>query len=108
MSALVELLKEYSEIVYAAIAGIIGWFAGKRRNDAEIKALEGDALTTIQAVYDKFAADTKNRIQELVYEITGLTAEVKELRGTVSILEHDLEDCRKGISRMNKQNTPKS
>jgi phage shock protein A len=103
-----ELLKEYSEIVYAAIAGIIGWFAGKRRNDAEIRALEGDALTTIQAVYDKFAADTKSRIEELVHEITGLTTEVKELRTTVSVLEQDLEDCRKGISRMNKQSTPKA
>lgn len=99
-----EIIFEYiGEAAVSAVSLFAGWYFAKRRDTAETKVIEADAVANMQAVYDKFVADMKARNEEIVRELEGLTEEVKELRTTVKTLEQDLEDCRKGISKMNKK-----
>lgn len=98
---MLELLEEFKEYLITGlislITGIIAYFTGKRMTEAETKKAEGSALETIQAVYDKFTADTKAKVDELSEEITRLTLKVKGLSLDVNTLEKDLEDCRQNL-----------
>ena len=97
---LVEILGEYlGEILIALISSGTTWFVARRRDTAETKVIEADAVANMQTVYDKFVADMKNRNEEIIKELDHLSEEVKELRHTVRTLEQDLEDCRKGIQK---------
>lgn len=97
---LVEILGEYlGEILIALISSGTTWFVARRRDTAETKVIEADAIANMQTVYDKFVADMKNRNEEIIKELDHLSEEVKELRHTVRTLEQDLEDCRKGIQK---------
>lgn len=101
---ILELIREYGgEILVAGVSSGTTWFFARRRDAAETRVIEADAVANMQAVYDKFVSDMKSRNEEIVKELEHLTEEVKELRTTVKILEQDLEDCRKGISKMNKK-----
>lgn len=99
-----EFIREYlGEILVAGGSSVTTWYFTRRRDTAETRVIEADAVANMQAVYDKFVADMKSRNEEIVKELDHLTEEVKELRTTVRTLEQDLEDCRKGISKMNKK-----
>lgn len=101
---MLEIIGEYlGEIVVGLASGGVTWYFARRRDTAETKVIEADAIANMQAVYDKFVSDMKTRNQEIVQELEHLTEEVKDLRHTVKTLEQDLEDCRKGISKMNKK-----
>lgn len=101
-----ELLREYFLEILGAIAaaGATFWayVTGRKRAEAETEQIKSGALQGIQSVYDKFVTDTKSKIEELITEIESLTHEVKDLRITVGTLEKDLDDCRKGISKLKK------
>lgn len=93
-----EFVKEYlSEGFIAALTGIVTYIVGKRQANAEVKKSEGDALKTVQEVYDKFSIDMTNKYIELKEEVTTLTDKLKELRKNQIQLQGELEDCRKGI-----------
>ncbi|MDQ5929174.1 MAG: hypothetical protein QG594_952 [Bacteroidota bacterium] len=97
---LIGILGEYlGEILIALISSGTTWFVARRRDTAETKVIEADAIANMQTVYDKFVADMKNRNEEIIKELDHLSEEVKELRHTVRTLEQDLEDCRKGIQK---------
>lgn len=101
---MIDILSEYiGEAIVGGISAFTAWYFTKRRDTAETRVIEADAIANMQAVYDKFVSDMKSRNEEIVKELEGLTHEVKDLRNTVQTLEQDLEDCRKGISRMNKK-----
>ncbi len=116
MQQLLEEFKEYIITgVISLITGAIAYFQGKRTKEAETKQAEGTALETIQLVYDKFAQDTKYRLDEQHAEITlmkeervkekeerskeviSLREKIKGLMEHVAQLQIDLDDCRKNI-----------
>ncbi len=102
MLTLFEEFKEYIVTGFISlITGIIAYVTGRRRTEADTKQAEGSALETIQAVYDKFAADTKVKIDELNSEISNLTGRVKVLSTDVQNLEVELEDCKKKLTTNN-------
>jgi hypothetical protein len=123
---MVQIFEEFKDYIITGIISIItgswAYFQGKRTKEAETKQAEGSALETIQLVYDKFAQDTKARLDEQHYEILKMKEdraaekqevlkekdardqEVKILKDKIkSLIEHvaqlqlDLEDCRKSI-----------
>ena len=98
-----QFFEEFGEYIVNGIiaffTGITTYFVTKKRADAETKQIQGDALRTMQDVYDKFVEDTKSKIIELTDEITELTLQVKELTQHVKILETELEDCKKITAR---------
>ncbi len=95
-----EFVKEYlSEGLIAALTGIVTYFVGKRQANAEVKKTEGDALKTVQEVYDKFSSDMMAKYVELRAEVVSLTEDLKKLRSNQIQIERELADCRKGINK---------
>ncbi len=95
-----EFIKEYlSEGLIAALTGIVTYIVGRRQANAEIKKTEGDALKTVQEVYDKFSSDMMAKYVELRAEVVSLTEDLKKLRSNQIQIERELADCRKGISK---------
>ena len=93
-----EIVKEYlSEGLIAALTGIVTYFVGKRQANAEVKKTEGDALKTVQEVYDKFSSDMMAKYVELRAEVVSLTEDLKTLRTNQLHIQGELDDCRKGI-----------
>lgn len=93
-----EFVKEYlSEGLIAALTGIVTYFVGKRQANAEVKKTEGDALKTVQEVYDKFSSDMMAKYVELRAEVVSLTEDLKTLRANQLHIQGELDDCRKGI-----------
>jgi len=93
-----EIVKEYlSEGLIAALTGIVTYFVGKRQANAEVKKTEGDALKTVQEVYDKFSSDMMAKYVELRAEVVSLTEDLKTLRANQLHIQGELDDCRKGI-----------
>jgi len=51
----------------------IAWiFGGKQAKSVEIKKANGDAVATMQSVYDQFLSDYKDRMSELMTELTSV------------------------------------
>jgi len=95
-----EFVKEYlAEGLIAALTGIVTYFVGKKQANAELKKSEGDALKTVQEVYDKFSSDMMAKYVELRAEVVNLTEDLRKLRSNQLQLERELADCRKGINQ---------
>ncbi len=95
-----EFIKEYlSEGLIAALTGIVTYIVGRRQANAEIKKTEGDALKTVQEVYDKFSSDMMAKYVELRAEVVSLTEDLRKLRSNQIQIERELADCRKGINQ---------
>lgn len=64
--------------------GIIGFFAGRKRNEAEAAKAEAEALMApFRVLIDGYEAQAKAdgaRIEDLMREVVALREEVKELR----------------------------
>ena len=95
-----EFVKEYlAEGLIAALTGIVTYFVGKKQANAELKKSEGDALKTVQEVYDKFSSDMMAKYVELRAEVVSLTEDLRKLRSNQIQIERELADCRKGINQ---------
>lgn len=96
---MLEFIKEYlGEGLMGALIGIATYFAGKKQASAELKKSEGDALKTVQEVYDKFSIDMTSKYVELRAEVVSLTADLRKLRSNQIQIEKELADCRKGLN----------
>ena len=53
-----------------ALSGVLGWFfGGKQAKKVEIKKANGDAVSTMQSVYDQFLQDYKIQYPLLNIEV---------------------------------------
>ncbi len=104
-----EFIRDYLlNGLVSAISLLAGWFFGRRRDNAEVRSLEADAIANIQAVYDRFVLDTRKRAEEGIVElersraeIAKLATQVEKMKDTIHLLEDALEMCRKTITKMN-------
>lgn len=63
------------------LATPIAWvFGGKQAQKVEIKKANGDAVATMQSVYDQFLSDYKDRMSELMGELNVLKGANIELQ----------------------------
>jgi uncharacterized protein YacL (UPF0231 family) len=93
-----EFVKEYLAPGIVTLVTSIGTFiVGRRLSNAEVKKTEGDALKTVQEVYDKFSSDMMAKYVELRAEVVSLTEDLKTLRTNQLHIQGELDDCRKGI-----------
>ena len=95
---MLEFLKEYFTEALGILTAIGTYFVGKRQANAEVKKTEGDALKTVQEVYDKFSSDMMAKYVELRTEVANLTDDLAKLRKNQLQLESELADCRKGTN----------
>lgn len=102
---MVQIFEEFKEYIVngtiALIGGIIGYFANKRKDTAEVEVTETDVIKSIRELYTGLVDDMKTTVEELKdtkKQLHDLSAEIDTLRDNVSVLEKDLEDCRKGIT----------
>lgn len=99
-----QILKEFKELVITSvislITGIIAFFAGKRKNTADIEITETDVIKSIRELYTGLVEDMKLTVDELKLtktKVLELSSEIDSLRTKVGSLEKDLEDCRKNL-----------
>jgi chromosome segregation ATPase len=63
------------------ISAPLAWvFGGKQAKKVEIKKANGDAVSTMQSVYDQFLSDYKDRMSELMGELNVLKCANIELQ----------------------------
>ena len=95
-----EIVKEYLAPGIVTLLTSIGtYIVGRRLSNAEVKKTEGDALKTVQEVYDKFSSDMMAKYVELRAEVVSLTEDLQKLRTNQRQIERELADCRKGINQ---------
>lgn len=72
------------EIVLGVIGVIstpLAWvFGGKQAKKVEIKKASADAVATMQGVYDQFLTDYKDRMTEVMTELTSVKKHSQELQ----------------------------
>jgi phage shock protein A len=77
------IILQYWEIIVGAFgllsAPIMFFLGGKQKQNVELKKSNADAVGTMQSVYDQFLADYKNRMVEVMSELS----EVKETNKTL-------------------------
>lgn len=77
------LIQQYWEIIVAAFglisAPMMYFLGGKQAKNIELKKSNADAVGTMQSVYDQFLADYKNRMVEVMTELS----DVKETNKTL-------------------------
>lgn len=59
--------------IVSTISIPVAWiFGGKQAKKVEIKKANGDAVATMQSVYDQFLSDYKDRMTEVMGELTAV------------------------------------
>jgi predicted RNase H-like nuclease (RuvC/YqgF family) len=67
--------------VLGVLTAPVAWiFGGKQAKKVEIKKANGDAVATMQTVYDQFLSDYKDRMSELMAELQSLKSANIELQ----------------------------
>ncbi len=79
-----DALKEYGTLVSAPAGAVLGYMAGRRKNDAEATKLEADAgavtLDSMTRSFRTMIEGYEERIADLTREVDSLREEVKALR----------------------------
>lgn len=73
-----------------ALSGVLGWFfGGKQAKKVEIKKANGDAVSTMQAVYDQFLQDYKDRMNEVMADLNFVKDHNRELQTQFNKIQLD-------------------
>lgn len=73
-----------------ALSGVLGWFfGGKQAKKVEIKKANGDAVSTMQAVYDQFLTDYKDRMNEVMADLNFVKDHNRELQTQFNKIQLD-------------------
>lgn len=70
-----DLLSQGWSALVAAATGLLGWAAGRRKNDAEATKLEADAAAALGAGWKTFASELRGEIKRLHEEMEQQEAE---------------------------------
>ena len=73
-----------------ALSGVLGWFfGGKQAKKVEIKKANGDAVSTMQSVYDQFLTDYKDRMNEVMADLNFVKDHNRELQTQFNKIQLD-------------------
>lgn len=87
-----------------AVGSIAGFFSGRRQKKAKDKEAEATAIQSIQASYDIFSADMKEKYQELKLELSDLKAENKDQRSDLRALQKDNSKLHLEVAQLTREN----
>lgn len=77
-------------LLLGAITTPIAWiFGGKQAKKVEIKKANGDAVATMQSVYDQFLQDYKDRMSEVMSELNFVKDHNRELQTQFNKIQLD-------------------
>jgi hypothetical protein len=72
------------------ISAPLAWvFGGKQAKKVEIKKANGDAVSTMQSVYDQFLSDYKDRMSEVMAELKFVKDHNRELQSQFNKIQLD-------------------
>jgi hypothetical protein len=72
------------------VTGVVGWiFGGKQAKKIEIKKANGDAVATMQSVYDQFLSDYKDRMGEVMADLNFVKDHNRELQTQFNKIQLD-------------------
>ena len=90
--------------VSGAIGSIIAFFSGRRQKKAKDKEAEASAIQSIQATYDVFSADMKEKYDELKSELSELKSENKDQRSDLRALQKDNSKLHLEVAQLTREN----
>lgn len=74
----------------SVVTGVVGWiFGGKQAKKIEIKKANGDAVATMQSVYDQFLTDYKDRMSEVMADLNFVKDHNRELQTQFNKIQLD-------------------
>jgi len=74
----------------SVVTGIVGWvFGGKQAKKIEIKKANGDAVATMQSVYEQFLSDYKDRMSEVMADLNFVKDHNRELQTQFNKIQLD-------------------
>lgn len=95
-----NLLDYLPELIATASAAFIGWLTGRRKNNAEIKMIENDAVAQIQQLYANLVKDTGERLQEQSRRITELEDTIINLKKVIEADKKLIRDLKLQIKKL--------
>lgn len=95
-----NLLDYLPELIATASAAFIGWLTGRRKNNAEIKMIENDAVAQIQQLYANLVKDTGERLQEQNRRIGELEDTIIKLKKVIEADKKLIRDLKMQISKL--------
>ncbi len=77
-------------LLLGAVTTPIAWiFGGKQAKKVEIKKANGDAVATMQSVYDQFLTDYKDRMNEVMADLNFVKDHNRELQTQFNKIQLD-------------------
>lgn len=83
------LLDNWALILGAVTTPIAWFFGGKQAKKVEIKKANGDAVATMQSVYDQFLQDYKDRMNEVMADLNFVKDHNRELQTQFNKIQLD-------------------
>ena len=94
---MVNFIQENWQIVVGFVGSVIAFFGGRKLKKAEETKSTSDALTSMQATYDTWVNDFKERYEELKSELKQYREEQLTLRQEILQLRQENNDLRKEL-----------
>lgn len=77
--------------IWTAIVGVVGFFTGRKKENAEVKSSELDNVDKAVKIWQDLAETMTLKVEKLTEQVELLTKENQELRLTISRLEDKLD-----------------
>ena len=90
--------------VSGAVGSVIAFLSGRRQKKAKDKEAEATAIQSIQASYDLFSADMKEKYQELKTELREIKDENKTQRSDLRNLQKDNSKLHLEVAQLTREN----
>ena len=90
--------------VSGAVGSVIAFLSGRRQKKAKDKEAEASAIQSIQATYDVFSADMKEKYDELKAELSDLKSENKDQRQDLRSLQKDNSKLHLEVAQLTREN----
>lgn len=90
--------------VTGAATSIGAFFTGRKQKQAQDKQAEATAIQSIQASYDLFSADMKEKYQELKIELREIKEENKTQRSDLRNLQKDNSKLHLEVAQLTREN----
>jgi len=99
------LIENWTAVVaiLASLGTPFAWFAGRRKEKASTKIVEGDAVKNMQGAYDTFVADQTERYEDLKKDMKYLKSELVLVKQENVEQRKDMRKAYSEVTRLRKE-----
>jgi predicted RNase H-like nuclease (RuvC/YqgF family) len=96
---------DYWQIIAGAIAGLGGFFMGRKMKRSQEKQTEATAMSSMQTVYDIFSEQTKRQIEILINQLNSMKEELVTNKEDIRMLQIDNRNLHLEVLNLSKENS---